>query len=335
MSSQYIDANILDVPYLKEMLLGLRIEENLLKNSFANSGILTIDNTMRELAMRSTGTIEIDSWEYKKTKAQDYLATTDTVVHNIPTVKQRAVIMGIVNAWGAKILANYISQGATPDEAINMMIEEDIPVALNDRILASINGALSATSLKDLNYSIDAPMTHDDYVKALQQFAGDRNKGVKPILIMNSEIQATLKLELKSKFDVDFLQGVRIVEDDEGTDNGDGTFNTYVVQEGAIKWSGFLPLGSDNRFVYTDELKNQGQRAAGYRERWSLAINGVSFKGTLANPVGATEEELKLGTNWELVNDKRKVGIGVIKSQSYKKGAGALSAKKVETSPKG
>lgn len=328
MSGQYIGANILEVPYLKEMLLALRYEAPLDKISFYKSGVLTYDAIMARQASMSTGTLEIPYWEFEKTKAQDWTGTTDTIVHNIPNRTQRAVIMGILNAWGANHLANHISNGMTPDEAIAQVIDDDLPIAVNERILASINGALKSLSASKLLYTVNGAITGADYKKAIYEIFQDRTEEAVVALIMHSDIKATLELEITNKQQVNFLDGIEIITDNEGTDNKDGTYNTYMFKKNTIKWTNFLPIGNDSRFVEINELKNHGQKAAGYRERFALAINGFDFKGTLANPVGATTVELETGTNWELKADQRRTGIGIIKAKSYKSVVATAKASK-------
>lgn len=317
MADKFIGADILSVPRLKEQLLLLRYKSGLQLNSFLRSGILTVDNQLRALYNLNTGTVSIPTWNYRKEAIQIWNAKSNTVIHDIPHKKQKAVIVGIIQGWGANILANYVAGGMKPSAAINMVINEDIPVAINQIFYDAISGALSSSSASKLTYTVDGVIKSSDYKKALGEIWGDRKSEAPVSVIMHSALDTTLELELDNKFKTNFMAGVEVILDDEITDNGDGTYSMFLFKKNTIKWTDLLNIGTDARWVEKSETINHGQKSAGYRERFGLAINGFSFEGTLADDVSATEAELKLGTNWQLVDDIKRVGIAVIKAKAY------------------
>lgn len=183
-------------------------------------------------------------------------------------------------------------------------------------MLSMLKGIFANTEAsKKLVYDLSTkPMTTADYIKARTKFWGDMADSAS-LIIMHSVVYANLMTQLTETQMVNFLQGATILVDDSITAGTSDVYETYILRNGAIRWTGDLPLRNAGAFVEVDQQKNQGEEYVGYRRAFLFEPVGLSFKGTLANPITAKNDELEVGTNWEMVLEPKKIGVAMIKSK--------------------
>ena len=305
-----------NVPFDPEIFLALSQEYSTEKNLLVTSGALAFDQELYNIAMANAGKITRASWLYDFKDADYWDGQHDTEVDSIGHKEQTSVIVRKYKIWGWNELTNYMSRGKTAEVAINDEVQNHKNTSLKRCMLSMLKGIFANTTAKSkLVYDISTKsMTSADYIKAKTKFWGDMADSAS-LIIMHSIPYANLLTRLTETQMVNFLQGAQILVDDSITAGTGNIYETYILRNGAIRWTGDLPLRNTGVFYENNQQKNQGEEYIGYRRAFLFEPVGLSFKGTLAKPLTAQNSELEVGTNWEMVLEPKKVGIGIIKSK--------------------
>lgn len=305
-----------NVPFDPEIFLALSQEYSTEKNLLVTSGALAYDQELYNIAMANAGKITRASWLYDFKDADHWDGAHNTDVDSIGHKEQTSVIIRKYKIWGWNELTRYMSRGKTPEVAINDIVTEHKNTSLKRCMLSMLKGIFANTEAsKKLVYDLSTkPMTTADYIKARTKFWGDMADSAS-LIIMHSVVYANLMTQLTETQMVNFLQGATILVDDSITAGTSDVYETYILRNGAIRWTGDLPLRNAGAFVEVDQQKNQGEEYVGYRRAFLFEPVGLSFKGTLENPITAKNDELEVGTNWEMVLEPKKIGVAMIKSK--------------------
>lgn len=320
-----------NVPFDPEIFLALSQEYSTEKNLLVTSGALAFDQELYDIAMANAGKITRASWLYDFKDADYWDGQHNTEVDSIGHKEQTSVIVRKYKIWGWNELTRYMSRGKTPEVAINDIVTEHKNTSLKRCMLSMLKGNFANTEIaKKLVYDISTKsMTSADYIKAKTKFWGDMADSAS-LVIMHSVVYANLTTKLTETQMVNFLQGAKILVDDSITAGTGDVYETYILRNGAIRWTSDLPLRNAGAFVESDQQKNQGEEYIGYRRAFLFEPVGISFKGTLAKPLTAQNSELEVGTNWEMVLEPKKVGIAMIKSKEVLEEPAVTEAKPKE-----
>lgn len=318
MASTEIQANQTDVRFSDVQLLALTQEYDANKTELVSSGALVIDSILASKYGDDTGVVERPFWFYDYQKPQDWTGKVDGETDKVGNKSIRSVIKRHFKAWRYNELAQFLATGIPPERAINNVITRHKNTALNDTIKSVIKGvfANSAIQGKMIYDASTRAIKGQDFIKARAKFWKDRANEAPVFYIMHSVVYTALVTQLTTTTMVDFLQGARILVDDTITTGNAGVYETYMFRNGAIRWTGDLPLSDAGAFVEKQQTVNQGQTTIGYRRAFGIEVANVSFTGTLGDPVCATDTELETGTNWEqVIDDTRFTLMGMIKSK--------------------
>lgn len=320
-----------NVPFDPEIFLALSQEYSTEKNLLVTSGALAFDQELYNIAMANAGKITRASWLYDFKDADYWDGQHNTEVDSIGHKEQTSVIVRKYKIWGWNELTRYMTRGKTPEVAINDIVTEHKNTSLKRCMLSMLKGNFANTEVaKKLVYDISTKsMTSADYIKAKTKFWGDMADSTS-LVIMHSVVYANLLTKLTETQMVNFLQGAQILVDDSITAGTGNIYETYILRNGAIRWTGDLPLRNAGAFVESDQQKNQGEEYIGYRRAFLFEPVGLSFKGTLTKPLTAQNSELEVGTNWEMVLEPKKVGIAMIKSKEVLEETATAEAKRTE-----
>lgn len=317
-----------NVPFDPEIFLALSQEYSTEKNLLVTSGALAYDQELYDIAMANAGKITRASWLYDFKDADHWDGAHNTDVDSIGHKEQTSVIIRKYKIWGWNELTRYMNRGKTPEVAINDIVTEHKNTSLKRCMLSMLKGIFANTEVaKKVVYDISTQaMTTADYIKAKTKFWGDMADSAS-LIIMHSVVYANLMTQLTETQMVNFLNGATILVDDSITAGTGDVYETYILRNGAIRWTGDLPLRNAGAFVEVDQQKNQGEEYVGYRRAFLFEPVGLSFKGTLATPITAKNSELEVGTNWEMVLEPKKVGLAMIKSKEILGNATPIAVK--------
>lgn len=167
--------------------------------------------------------------------------------------------------------------------------------------------------------------------KAIQQACGD-NKNIFKLAIMHSEVATNLENLRLFKYltytDADGIQrdlavgtwnGRTVLIDDgmptkevevpeSAVGKGDGytytAYTTYILGENAIILD---DIGDSVPYAMSrDEKTNGGQDTLYVRDRYICGVDGISFEKPSSITASASNEDLKNGENWNIINDGSK-----------------------------
>lgn len=307
-----------DVHFSDVQLLALAQEYDANKTELVSSGALVTDSVLASKYGDDTGVVERPFWFYDYEKPMDWTGKVDGDTDKVGNKSIRSVIKRHYKAWRYNELSQHIAAGITPEQAINNIITRHKNTALNDTIKSVLKGVFSNTTIQGkMIYDASArAIKGEDFIKARALFWKDRATEAPVFYIMHSVVYTALVTQLTETTMVNFLQGARILVDDTITTESAGVYETYMFRNGAIRWTGDLPLSDAGAFVEKQQTVKQGQTTIGYRRAFGIEVSNVSFKGSLSDPVCVTDTELETGTNWEqVIDDTRFTLMGMIKSK--------------------
>lgn len=318
---------ITDIPFDPDVVLDTMQMLPMDKNSLVENGVLFVNNRFNEVG-KNTGSITMPAFIFDENDTdEDWDGLKDGSTSKLPNTSQTSVVVSRYKAWEINDLANNISDGVSPESAVVNYVQSFRQKQTFGIVKSVLKGMFANTSIQSkLIYDISTRSAKtNDFLKARTFFWGDQADA--PVFyIMHSVVHASLLSALTETTMVNFLQGAKIIVDDKITTESAGVYETYIFRRNAMATSN--DLAGSRAFRQTDEIKDQGTDVIGYKRRLILSPVGVSFKGTLAKPTGATTAELETGTNWELLKDlpdnHRYVRVGVIKSKESIDPADAL-----------
>lgn len=151
--------------------------------------------------------------------------------------------------------------------------------------------------------------------KAIQKACGD-NKNIFKLVIMHSEVATNLEniklLKYMTQTDADGIErelalatwNGRVVLIDDNMPVDGGKYTTYVLGQGAIILD---DIGDAVPYEMSRDPKtNGGQDTLYVRDRYICGVDGISFEKPSSITASASNDDLKNGANWNIINDGEK-----------------------------
>lgn len=259
--------------------------------------------------------------------ALNYDGVTDITADTTDTYERGVVVVGRAKAWTESDFAEDITSGGGFMDSVAMQVAEYFDNVDQDILLSILEGIYNMTGAENLKFvnehTYDITSVGDGMVepatlnKAIQKAGGD-NKNCFTIAIMHSEVATNLEnlnlLNYLKQTDKDGIQrdltlaswnGRAVIIDDsmpvtEG-DDGVSVYTTYILGKGAFDYE---DIGAKVPYEMDRNPAVKGGMDTLYaRERKCYAPFGISYLKKKQVSLSPTNEELKNGANWELVNN--------------------------------
>lgn len=242
--------------------------------------------------------------------SQNYDGATNIVPSKLTNYTQRVVAIGRVGSWEENdfqtSIAGYSEMDAQAYQVADFRLGEVKNAGIS--ILKGIFGSA-------LTPKTATAVSKDDMINLLVATAGDMGDDF-DVVLMDSYVAGELaKASLLSygTYQIDGVQyqdqkvgywGGRRVYIDDACGSNAGTsgskHNVYILSPYSFRYT---ELAVKNPYeMARDSFTNGGVDALISRQRFILAPEGVSFKGTLVS-LSPTQAELETVGNWELVKD--------------------------------
>ena len=253
----------------------------------------------------------------KSTK--NYDGATDIDANRSDTYTQGIVVIGRADAWIETDFSAEIT-GVDFMDNVAEQISEYWQEVDQDTLLAILEGIFKMTGdfvtkhTYDISAEIEATFGVTTLNTAIQKACGD-NKNAFALAIMHSLVATKLEnLNLVTYLKYTDASGVQrdlglgtlngrlvIIDDSMPVDLTTGKYTTYVLGTASI-----VEVNCGAKVPYEmsrDPKTNGGEDTLYGRQRKAYIPQGISFTKTTMASLSPTDTELKLGTNWELINN--------------------------------
>lgn len=276
--------------------------------------------------------------------SQNNDGNTDITATNTTTYEQGFVVASRMDSWTERSFSKNITAGvdfmdnvAAQISDYKMEVKQAILLAILEGVfsMATTGTTVAAKAAKEFidkhTYDITGNAGEDAFVgastlnKAIQKACGD-NKNIFKLVIMHSEVATNLEnlrlLKYMTYTDKDGVQrdltlatwnGRTVLIDDgmpvkEVAKAGDveayTAYTTYVLGEGAIVLD---DIGDSVPYeMNRDPKTNGGQDTLYVRDRYICGVDGISFEKPASCTASASNDDLKAGANWNIINDEKK-----------------------------
>lgn len=267
--------------------------------------------------------IELPFWKRTNARSEVLSETDPMTTHKIIAGGDYAC----VHARGIGYSSNDLSglfAGSDPMNAMATMVTDDWAGSFQDVLLSSLKGVFASEGMSDHIKNISTiageggVLSNDALIDAIY-LLGDNFKALTG-LAMHSQVMAKLaKLKLldvprdpsATAPEFDTYMKRRIIVDDAIapetiTVSGEEVkaYPIYLFGNGAVAYNESPALLE----VEPDRDSKQGDDYLFTRRVFTMHPRGIKWKGTPAGAT-ATNAELEVGTNWELVEDSKNVAI--------------------------
>lgn len=259
-------------------------------------------------------------------KPVNYDGKTTIPYDSIGSLSQRITSFGRAKAWGSNQFTIDITNGVSPNTWMGKQVAEWWDDVNMDLFTAVINGMFGMTDTASEEFvvqhtyditgedSLDKEVSATTLNNAVQKASGQW-KGIYNTIIMHSAIATNLENQKLLKYvqgtdpnglerDLTLAQwnGRTVLVDDHNTfDTKTGKYTSFLLGAGAFKYG---ELGAQHAVeVYRKPLEEGGIDIFINRRRSFVIPHGLSFVGNPAT-LSPTDEELAVGTNWEIVQNK-------------------------------
>lgn len=312
------------------------IEKTAELSAFGESGVVASSPRLDALASGAGLTVNMPFWQDLSVSGARQLmnadGTTPLVINGIGSDKDIAVIQMDAEVWGANLLAE-LEYGSDPMEATTQLIAGYWARRDEQQVIASAKGVFAsagmAASVNDIgvadvvNASDVTRLNGHTFVDSLGKL-GDRADRL-TVIAMHSATEASLRKldmidyvpESEGKPFIRTFQGRRVVVDDNMPVDG-SVYTSYLFGPGAFG-RGQKPLtGMALKGGFGSQGLEYGRTPLASseflinRRRYILHPRGVKWIGTAAGS-SPTDLELAVGTNWELVYERKNVRMAQVK----------------------
>lgn len=257
----------------------------------------------------------------------NYDGVTDIEADTTDTYERGVVVVGRAKAWTETDFAEDITSGGGFMDSVAMQVSEYFDNVDQDILLSILEGIYNMTGKENEEFvnehTYDITEIDDGMVepatlnKAIQKAGGD-NKNCFTIAIMHSEVATNLEnlnlLNYLKQTDSKGIQrdltlatwnGRAVIIDDSmpvtEDSSGKSIYTTYILGKGAFDYE---DIGAKVPFEMDRNPAIRGGMDTLYaRERKCFAPFGISYLKNNQASLSPTNEELKDGSNWELVNN--------------------------------
>ena len=251
--------------------------------------------------------------------ADNYDGQTDITSDSTNTFYQKRVVIGRAHSWTEKDFVFDITGGHDPMKTVaNQLLDwwEDLK---QNSLLAILEGIFSMSKAEDKKF-VDGHTYKDEVFgqvtlnNALQQAFGSRKKNF-AAAIMNSAVSTQLEnlnliqyvkytdsRGIERPLALANLNGRPIIIDDSLPVSKEGEYTTYIFGQGAFEYT---KAGAKVPYeTGRDPKKNGGEDMLFTRDRYCFAPRGISFTESSMASLSPTDDELRKGTNWEVVKNE-------------------------------
>ena len=308
------------------------------KNELVKSGAIKGNNEIKRAFSSQTGTAYaiLPMYGLLDGDALNYDGQTNITATSTTTYERGVVVVGRAKAWTEGDFAVDITGGVDFMDNVAQQVAEYFDEVDQKTLLAILEGIFAMTGTENLKFvnnhtydvsAIDEGKAGAETLNSAIQQAGGDNKSKFTMVIMHSTVATNLEnLNLLAYLKQTDANGIQrelglatwngrtvIIDDDMPTKNvaasGSGDtavaahtlYTTYVLGTGAFDYENIgakVPYEMDR-----DPAINGGQDTLYVRQRKCYAPYGISYTKKSQVSLSPTDNELKKGTNWELVND--------------------------------
>ncbi len=314
---------------------------NVKKNQLIQSGAVgTNDNAKTALASQ-TGSLYARIPYFGRISgdtSQNNDGATNITSTSTTTYEQGFVTASRMDSWTERSFSKNITAGVDFMDNVARQIADYKLEVKQAMLLAILSGVFSmnttgktaaATAAKEFTekhtYDISGKAGEDALVgattlnTAIQQACGD-NKNIFKLVVMHSAVATRLEnlrlLKYMTYTDKDGIQhdlalatwnGRTVLIDDdmpvESTEGGT-KYTTYVLGQGSIVLD---DIGDSVPYEMSRDPKtNGGQDTLYVRDRYICGVDGISFEKPASCTASASNDDLKNGANWNIINDGEK-----------------------------
>lgn len=310
---------------------------NVTKNELAKSGAVGSNEQARAALANQTGSLYARIPYFGRidgSTSQNNDGATDIASTNTTTYEQGFVVASRMDSWTERSFSKNITAGVDFMNNVAAQIADyklEVRQAMLLAILEGVfsmnteGGTVAADAAKEFlaKHVYDISVEADDAAlvgsttlnKAIQQACGD-NKNIFKLVIMHSEVATNLEniklLKYMTQTDADGIErelalatwnGRTVLIDDNMPATG-GKYTTYVLGQGAIILD---DIGDAVPYEMSRDPKtNGGQDTLYVRDRYICGVDGISFEKPSSITASASNDDLKNGANWNIINDGEK-----------------------------
>lgn len=323
-------AKFFDHKIFNEEAFGKYMEQipNIFEARLLKSGVLEKDAQLESLLSEQTGSHYATRPMFDRLRGTyvNYDGGTNITDNSQKTFSQSAVALGRAVSFKERDFSEDITAGVDFEKHIAKNITEYWEEVYEAELLAVLEGIFAANTgdaaktefIKTHTSDISGETKKENQVvnattlnNAIQKASGDKKSNFK-LVVMHSQIATNLEnLQLLEYFKYNDATGIEreitlaswngkeVIITDDGTVDGTGTYTTYILGKGAIKY-GNLKVKVPYEMV-RDAKTNGGETSLITRKRFVLSPVGISYAtNTKISPMIA---DLKVGTNWVIAND--------------------------------
>ncbi len=322
------------------------LEKSPITSVFHTSGVIRIDPGLDRLAQQgeNQGGLLVNMPFYKPLSGESEIIDTnyEVSIDKITTSKDFAIIQHRQKGWGAEDIARIVS-GSDPLRAIGDNIADFWRRDEERILLATAKGALAATGMSGsvANIYAASPATSvlDKNVLTASTFAdaaqllGDQKQRLKAIFMHSAVENELVKRDMidfipgsDGTLSIKLFRGLRVISGSDDlnppeTINGFPVYTSYIFADGAFG-AGYdrraAPVeGGTPNSTWPWELARVARKAESQlinRRRFILHPFGIKWTDSSRAALSPTNAELANAANWELVYERKNVGIVAIKS---------------------
>lgn len=278
--------------------------------------------------------------------SQNNDGATNIASSNTTTYEQGFIVASRMDAWTERSFSKNITAGVDFMDNVAAQISEYKMEVKQKMLLAILEGVfgmkttgtdVASKAAKEFvekhtydltgNAGDDAIVGASTLNKAIQKACGD-NKNIFKLVIMHSQIATNLEnlrlLKYLTYTDADGVQrdlsiatwngrivliddgmpAKEVAESAEGKGDGYTSYTTYILGEGSIVLD---DIGDSVPYEMSRDPKtNGGQDTLYVRDRYICGVDGISFEKPASITASASNDDLKNGANWNIINDGEK-----------------------------
>lgn len=298
---------------------------NTFEARLVKSGVLEKDSQLQRLLGEQNGShyATLPIFDRLRGNYVNYDGSTAITDNTQKTFNQSFIAIGRAVSFKEKDFSDDIT-GEDFMKHISSQINEYWEEVYQTELLAVLEGIFADSAsdnakkefIKQHTLDISAGKTGENVVNAttlnnaIQQASGDKKSNFK-LVIMHSQVATNLEnLKLLEYYKYSDSNGVErdltlatwngkdVIITDDGTVNGD-KYTTYVLGRGAIKYA---ELGVKVPYEMARDAKtNGGETSLITRRRLTFSPVGLSY--VTSTKISPATADLKVGTNWTIVND--------------------------------
>lgn len=311
---------------------------NTKKNQLIQSGAVGTNENAKSALSSQTGSLYARIPYFGRISgatSQNNDGATNITSTNTTTYEQGFITASRMDSWTERSFSKNITAGVDFMDNVARQIADYKLEVRQTILLAILSGvfAMKTTGagvaekaakefVEKHTYDISGKTGEDALVgattlnTAIQQACGD-NKNIFKLVVMHSAVATRLEnlrlLKYMTYTDKDGIQhdlalatwnGRTVLIDDdmpvESAENG-AKYTTYVLGQGAIILD---DIGDSVPYeMNRDPKTNGGQDTLFVRDRYLCGVDGISFEKPASVTASASNDDLKNGANWNIIND--------------------------------